>query len=178
VYPFADQIEGLVAVGHLGEASVGFKPDPEGRQRNKHGGMTYGKKTLLEWSIVNTPANPRATLVQPSTRGADLETITKWMQDRALPASFRLSKGEVRLGPAPVPAGTAPGEVRIGGGTSAANLALAFPSITRLLRPPTMKSHHLDLPPGVSDGDVRRMVVDGVRRELDRVGRRLRAQGY
>jgi HK97 family phage prohead protease len=166
--PFADRVRNAYDQGAINAASIGFRPLDH--VANKYGGRDFLKAELLEVSLVPIPANPYAT--RSVTAEASLKAIEQAVRARQM---VRLSKGEIRLGPAPTLAGTAPGEVRIGGGTSAVALAQAFPSITRLLRPPTMKSNPLDLPPGISERDVRRMVVDGVKIALAQAVRRLRA---
>jgi hypothetical protein len=173
----ADEMVARIEAGFPPQCSVGFLAT-ETPTRNTAGGTAYRGQSLLELSLVNIPANADARLV-PQMRAADPAPIVQWLVAKGVApfprAPLRLAKGEIRLGPAPTLAGTAPGEVRIGGGTSAVALAQAFPSITRLLRPPTMKSNPLDLPPGISERDVRRMVVDGVKIALAQAVRRLRA---
>jgi hypothetical protein len=103
VYPFADEIRGLVEAGILTTSSVGFRPEQATPTRTGH---KFHAQTLLEWSIVNVPSNPAASLqglspkaayqhavvksflqvedrralrLEPHVRGLDLPTLTKWL---------------------------------------------------------------------------------------------------
>ena len=59
VFPFADQVRGLIDAKILTTTSVGFRPI-RGTPTSK--GMHYHEAQLLEWSIVNVPSNPSASI--------------------------------------------------------------------------------------------------------------------
>ena len=72
-YPFADTVRGLVDNGFLRSASVGFRADASAP--NAFGGHDIKAATLLEWSVVNIPSNPSATL----ERGIDHMKLKSWL---------------------------------------------------------------------------------------------------
>ncbi len=65
INPLAEKIFRKVQFGTLKATSVGFNPLEEGEWREVREGegevYHYGKRDLLEWSIVNIPSNPSAT---------------------------------------------------------------------------------------------------------------------
>jgi HK97 family phage prohead protease len=73
LYPFADQLHDLVNAGFVRSASVGFRPDAS--SPNAFGGRDIHEATLLEWSVVNIPSNPSATL----ERGVDMMRLKSWL---------------------------------------------------------------------------------------------------
>ena len=64
INPLAEKIFKKVQFGTLKATSVGFSPLEEGEFRAVEGSEDevyhYGKRDLLEWSIVNIPSNPMA----------------------------------------------------------------------------------------------------------------------
>lgn len=65
INPLAEKIFKKVQFGTLKATSVGFNPLEKGEFREIREGegevYHYGKRDLLEWSIVNIPSNPAAT---------------------------------------------------------------------------------------------------------------------
>jgi len=56
--PFADRVRNAYDQGVLRAASVGFRP--LAYEPNQHGGLTFTRWELLEFSLVPVPANPQA----------------------------------------------------------------------------------------------------------------------
>jgi HK97 family phage prohead protease len=65
----SDDVLALIRAGVLNAVSVGFRPLEW--HRNEHGGRTYTRQELLEWSIVPVPANPEALIQRAAARGLE-----------------------------------------------------------------------------------------------------------
>ncbi len=84
VHPLADTIYRLIKAKFINAASVGWIPlkwqfvDEEGRGS----GIDYLEQELLEWSVVNIPANPEC-LVEARSVGIDTSPLMVWAE-RAL----------------------------------------------------------------------------------------------
>ena len=64
INPLAEKIFKKVLFGSLRSASVGFSEIGKGEEDDKTDTYTYGGQELLEWSVVNIPANPGAVVRQ------------------------------------------------------------------------------------------------------------------
>lgn len=80
-HPLADTIYQLVKGGFIKASSVGFIPleakastDPQRRA-----GYNITRQALLEWSVVNIPANPE-TLVAAKSLGIDTQPLFSWAE--------------------------------------------------------------------------------------------------
>jgi hypothetical protein len=79
VHPLADTIHGLIRGNFISAASVGWIPlkwqfvEEEGRGF----GVDYLEQELLEWSVVNIPANPEC-LVDARSMGIDTKPLMTW----------------------------------------------------------------------------------------------------
>jgi HK97 family phage prohead protease len=84
VYPLADTIYQLLKKKFLNAASVGFIPLAYqwSNDESRPYGIDFEEQELLEWSVVNIPANPDC-LVQARSAGIDCGPIVKWAE-RAL----------------------------------------------------------------------------------------------
>jgi HK97 family phage prohead protease len=73
VYPFADQVRGLVMHGFLKGVSVGFHPI-EGRPRGRSKGVEFTKQELYEFSILPIPSN-RNAIVEAEAKGFNVRPL-------------------------------------------------------------------------------------------------------
>jgi HK97 family phage prohead protease len=76
IHPFADMIYNLVLAEIIRAASVGFNPI-EYKFNDDTGGVDFIKQELLEWSLVNVPANPEA-LIRAKQLGIDITPMRDW----------------------------------------------------------------------------------------------------
>lgn len=79
VYPFADQLHGLVKNGFLNATSVGFRPI---ETRPTKTGHHISKAELLEFSLVSLPSNQEALVLQRAYAPCDQSALTKWLGDQ------------------------------------------------------------------------------------------------
>jgi HK97 family phage prohead protease len=75
-HPFADVVHKLIEAGFLGDLSVGFSPLDKPRT-NDQGGFDFGRKELVEVSVVNVPANVAARV----DGRADEAAVRKWLDE-------------------------------------------------------------------------------------------------
>lgn len=61
-----DELRAAVSAGVLRSISVGFLPDPESAEPNKHGGYTFGRAELTEASLVAVGMNPNSLQIAKS----------------------------------------------------------------------------------------------------------------
>lgn len=86
--PLAEKIFQKVIFGTLKATSVGFMPTEEGETKTIKEGekekkiFHFGKRELLEWSIVNIPSNPNA-LVRKFVSSEDAE-MKKYFEDNKI----------------------------------------------------------------------------------------------
>jgi HK97 family phage prohead protease len=76
IHPLADMVHDLLRGKFLNAASVGFLP-MEYERDEERGGYNFSKQELLEFSIVNVPANPEA-LLSARAAGIDLMPMKDW----------------------------------------------------------------------------------------------------
>lgn len=79
IYPFADQVYGLVKGGFLNGTSVGFHP-LEATPRGKSKGVNFTRQELYEFSILPVPSN-REALREAKEAGHDIEFVVKWAEE-------------------------------------------------------------------------------------------------
>jgi HK97 family phage prohead protease len=81
VYPFADLICDLIDKKFLNASSVGFIPLKmvPSKDKNRPGGYDILEQELLEYSIVNIPANPEC-LIQARSAGIDTHLMVGWAE--------------------------------------------------------------------------------------------------
>jgi HK97 family phage prohead protease len=77
IYELADVTHDLVKAGFLNAASVGLRPDRK-EYNAQRDGWDIKEATLLEWSIVNVPANSAARVERAARGVCDLAAMTKW----------------------------------------------------------------------------------------------------
>jgi HK97 family phage prohead protease len=80
IYPLADTIFQLIKAKFISAASVGFIPlklRPAGGDRKF--GVDFIEQELLEWSVVNIPANPEC-LSQARSMGIDTKPLIGWAE--------------------------------------------------------------------------------------------------
>jgi len=77
--PLADEIHNLVAAGFLHSTSVGFMPI-RSVYNAERGGHDILEAELLEWSIVNVPANSEATIQRCIGAGCDSKAVDRWLK--------------------------------------------------------------------------------------------------
>jgi hypothetical protein len=81
VYPLADTIYQLVLGKFIGAASVGFIPlkATAAKGKDRPFGLDIIEQELLEWSVVNIPANPEC-LTQARSVGIDCQPLIGWAE--------------------------------------------------------------------------------------------------
>jgi HK97 family phage prohead protease len=81
IYPLADTVYQLLKAKFLNAASVGFLPlDFEwSNDEDRPYGIDFKSQDLLEWSVVNIPANPDC-LVQARSTGIDTAPLIAWAE--------------------------------------------------------------------------------------------------
>ncbi len=81
VYPFADLIFDLSEKKFINASSVGFIPLKmvPSKDKNRPGGYDILEQELLEYSIVNIPANPEC-LIQARSAGIDTHLMVGWAE--------------------------------------------------------------------------------------------------
>lgn len=77
VYPFADQVFGLVKGGFLKGTSVGFHPLEATPRRGVKKGVDFRRQELYEFSLLPIPSN-REALAEAKAAGHDIELVVKW----------------------------------------------------------------------------------------------------
>jgi HK97 family phage prohead protease len=80
VYPFADQVYGLVRDGFLKGTSVGFHPLEAAPRKGKSKGIDFARQELYEFSLLPIPSN-REALVEAKAAGHDVAMVVKWASD-------------------------------------------------------------------------------------------------
>jgi HK97 family phage prohead protease len=77
--PLADEIHNLVAAGFLHSTSVGFLPI-RSEYNHERGGHDILEAELLEWSIVNVPANHEALIQRCLGEACDRAAVDRWLK--------------------------------------------------------------------------------------------------
>ncbi len=81
---FAQQVKILVDQGFIRTASVGFRSLAPAEPLDT-GGYRYTSWELLEWSIVNVPANAEALILAAKSKGLKVDAIERAGQRNPLP---------------------------------------------------------------------------------------------
>ncbi len=82
VYPFADTVFRLIEAKIISAASVGFIPlklEQAKDKNNRPFGLDIQEQELLEWSVVNIPANPDC-LAEAKSLGIDVRPLVGWAE--------------------------------------------------------------------------------------------------
>lgn len=79
LYSLSDEIYGLAKAGFISSASVGFLPGMKSYNSTR-GGWDIKDATLLEWSVVNVPANSQAVIQRCLGLGCDDQKMTQWLK--------------------------------------------------------------------------------------------------
>jgi len=77
--PLADEIHNLVAAGFLHSTSVGFLPI-RSVYNAERGGHDILEAELLEWSVVNVPANSEAAIQRCLGAECDAKAVDRWLK--------------------------------------------------------------------------------------------------
>jgi HK97 family phage prohead protease len=81
VHPLADTVYALIKAKFINAASVGWIPLKWQfvEDKDRGFGIDYLEQELLEWSVVNIPANPEC-LVDARSMGIDTKPLTAWAE--------------------------------------------------------------------------------------------------
>ena len=93
ISPLADEIHDLLAAGFLTSASVGFTPI-RSIYNSERDGLDILEAELLEFSIVNIPANAEARVLRCVGEACDLPAMKSWLSG-SVKASCACGGGDV-----------------------------------------------------------------------------------
>jgi HK97 family phage prohead protease len=80
VYPFADQVFGLVKGGFIRGTSVGFHPVEAAPRKGVKKGVDFKRQELYEFSLLPIPSN-REALAEAKAAGHDIGMVVKWASE-------------------------------------------------------------------------------------------------